>query len=1083
MLNKISASTKLYLLVLVMSIFIIGIGGYGIYELKNLNRSNQTLFTDRVVPMAQLSAVRHSFAMGILAAIQRVKAGQISYLEASNQITEVQKNLNTYWRSYKQTYLTNEETQLANEADERLIKANQTMENLKGVLKKEDIVVLDQFIIGELYPAINPTIGKINDLIQLQIKVGGEEYKKSQKGYYKAAIRFYLLIALSLIFAGLFSSLIVRNIKELILNLEGSNNKLAEIGGKYRSLVDQAGDSIFLLNEDMSISEVNHSASKLLGYEHDEFLALKISDIIDPEEKSRVSIPFTTPVNQKTEISEQRWLKKDGTRVDMEVNARLLEGNRYLAIARDITERKRSEEAIRESERKYRDIFENIQDVSYQTSFSGTILNMSPSVINHLGYKRDEIIGTSVYHLYAQPADREKVLELLLQHGVLKDYEVRFKSSSGALVYTTLNARLVRDEDGAPNYVDGMFRNISERKRMESLLIEQKEQLTLFIEHSPASLAMFDKEMRYLATSKRWISDYNLSGKQLIGKTHYEIFPEINQEWKDIHARSLNGSVEKKEEDSFIRADGSKEWLKWEIHPWHKANGEIGGIIMLTEVITERKRATEWFKYQFENSPDIILLINKFHLIEAINRGIPDGKPVDDFIGMDCISIFSEQSQDEVISAINACFESGQNQEIENAKWHDSWVNARFVPIHTDGLVSHVMVFSTDNTKRKLIEEQLKQSEEKHRALTDNISDAIILINANAEIVYRSPSVERITGYVEEDINNKKVFDFVHPEDIPIALHEFQKAIISPGVPVQNNFRIKNKSGNYIWIEGTIINLLENIGVKGFILNYRDITERKNAEAEINSLNESLEQRVKDRTTELVEANKALEAFSYSVTHDLRAPLRAIIGFTSIIKNEYAAGFNDDLNDLFERISSSGKRMSAIIEDLLRVAKYEKMQLHFEEVDMEELVRNVWGNHKFSSPHRATLHLATLPITRLDGSLVEQVMVNLISNAVKYSSKKEQPEVTIGYEDKPGSITFFVQDNGVGFDMQFYDRLFGAFQRLHSLYDFEGTGVGLLLVKRIIERHGGEVWAEGKVDEGATFYFSIPKPENLEVVP
>lgn len=1074
MLNKITASIKLYLLVLVMSVFIIGIGGYGLYELKVLNRSNQTLFTDRVIPMAQLSAVRHSFAMGILAAIQRVKARQISFTESANQITEVQKNLNTYWQSYKQTYLTNEESRLATEAAELLVKANQTLEGLKGVLQKEDIVVLDKFIIGELYPAINPTIGKINELIQFQIKVGAEEYKKSQKGYYIAAIRFYILIALSLIFAGLFSSRIVRNIKELILNLQESNNKLADIGEKYRSLVDHAGDSIFLLNEDTSISEVNTSARKLLGYEHAEFLKLKISDIIDPASKSKLSIPFTSPDTQNTLMSEQRWMKKDGTPVDIEMNTRLLEGNKYLAIARDITERKHNEEAIRESEKKYRNIFENIQDVSYQTTFSGTILDMSPSVINHLGYQRDELIGTSVYKLYYKPADREKLLIHLREKGSLKDYEVRFVNSDGQLVYVSLNAGIINDEKGNPIHIDGMFRNITERKRMESLLVEQKEQLSLFIEHSPASLAMFDNEMRYLATSRRWISDYNLTGQQLIGKTHYEIFPEISQKWKDIHQRCLAGAIEKNEEDYFIRADGSKEWLKWEIRPWHKANGEIQGIIMLTEVITDRKRAMELFKYQFENSPDHILLLNKYYVVEAINRAIPGDKTKEELIGIDFLSILPVQSQPSAMQAILSCFETFHNQEIENAMWFDSWVNARFVPILSNDQVSHVMIFSTDNSKRKLAEEKLKQSEEKHRALIENISDSIMLVDSKADIVYRSPSAKKITGYSTEDIKNKKVFDFFHPDEISMAFQEFKQAMISPGVPIQNNYRILHKDGHYIWVEGTIINLLDNVSVKGLILNYRDITERKNAEEEIRSLNESLEQRVKDRTTELVEANKALEAFSYSVTHDLRAPLRAIIGFASIIKNEYAGGFNDDLNDLFGRISSSGKRMNAIIEDLLRVAKYEKMQLHFEEVDMGELVRNVWDNLKFSSPHQATLSLSAFPVTTVDGSLIEQVMVNLISNAVKYSSKKEQPVVTIGYEDQPGKIVFFVKDNGVGFDMKFYDRLFGAFQRLHSLYDFEGTGVGLLLVKRIVERHGGEVWAESKVNEGATFYFSIP---------
>ena len=534
------------------------------------------------------------------------------------------------------------------------------------------------------------------------------------------------------------------------------------------------------------------------------------------------------------------------------------------------------------------------------------------------------------------------------------------------------------------------------------------------------------------------------------------------------------GAIEKKEDDSSIRFDGRKDWFRWEMRPWYKGTGEIGGIIMFLEITTERKKATELFKYQFENSPDYIAVLNKYSIIESINKGIPGGIPTRDLIGMDLISILPEETKQITRDAINKCFETAENQEIEMALRYGFWVRSRFVPIITDGSVSHVMLFSTDNTKRKQAETDLKQSEEKHRALIENISDAILLINENSQVIYQSPSVERIAGFALEDSEGKTVFDFIHPDDLQNCLDFFQQVAASPGVPLQNQYRILHKQGHYIWIEGTITNLLHDESVKAFIVNYRDITERKKAEENIEALNESLEQKVVDRTAQLQEANKALEAFSYSVSHDLRAPLRAVIGFTKIIEKEYGSGFNSGLKEMFEHIGTSSKRMSAIIDDMLTLAKNEKAQLRPATVDMENLFKTVWDNLLSQTPHKATLQLAELPKTEADISMLEQVVVNLLSNAVKYSSKKEHPVVSVGSEKSDGTLTFFVKDNGAGFDMKNYDRLFGAFQRLHGMSEFEGTGVGLTLVKRIIERHGGIVWAEGKVNEGATFYFTLP---------
>jgi PAS domain S-box-containing protein len=726
-LNTIKAPRKLYLLVIVMAVFIIGVGSYGIRELKTINQQAQTLYTDRLIPMGQLASVRFAYAVGILSTAHQVEAQEISFQDAQTRIQQAQNTINTHWNAYMLTYLTPEEKETIRQTEITMKNAALGIEKFKQILATKDLMRLDAAVNNDLYPAINPVVDKMNELMDLQVHVSSEIYSDGIDEYNRASWRFYILIWVSLICAISFAFYVIGNIKKLIRNLGESNNKITQISERYRSLLEHAGDPIFLLNDDTSFMEANSSTTKLLGYSQNELHHMKISDVFAPGEIERLPLQLDLLRQNKALLNERKWRKKDGSCIDIEMNVRLLDEKTYLCIARDITERKRIEETVRESERKYRNIFENAQDVFYQISLSGIILDVSPSVENHLGYKREELVGFSVKNIYYDLSKRERVLELVNLKGEFKDYELSFKSNKGVEVFVSLNARLIYDKDGAPNHIDGMFRNITERKRMLEQLVENKEQLTLFIEHSPASLAMFDTEMRYIATSHRWLSDNNLEKKQLQGKTYYETFPEITHRWKEIHQRCLKGATEKQEEDSFIRANGSKEWLRWEIHPWHKANREIGGIIMFTEVITERKRATEMFKYQFENSPDIILIVNKYHKIEAINRTIPGGIPVDKLIGKDSIAILPESSQESTREVLVNCFQTGKNQEIEIALRFGIWSRSRFVPIITEGVVSHVMIFSTDNTNRKKAELELEntllQLENRVKERTKELSD------------------------------------------------------------------------------------------------------------------------------------------------------------------------------------------------------------------------------------------------------------------------------------------------------------------------------------------------------------------------
>jgi light-regulated signal transduction histidine kinase (bacteriophytochrome) len=240
---------------------------------------------------------------------------------------------------------------------------------------------------------------------------------------------------------------------------------------------------------------------------------------------------------------------------------------------------------------------------------------------------------------------------------------------------------------------------------------------------------------------------------------------------------------------------------------------------------------------------------------------------------------------------------------------------------------------------------------------------------------------------------------------------------------------------------------------------------------EIQRLNDSLERKIEERT----EANKELEAFSYTVSHDLRAPIRAISGYAKILEEDFGERLGDEGKRRIDVITANAKNMGVLIDDLLTFSRLGRKELIKSDVDMTSLAKDSLNEVCKSVNHSASVKINDLHPAKADASLMQQVFINLISNAIKYSAKKDNPVIEVKSEEKGSKIIYSVKDNGAGFDMQYVHKIFGIFERLHSIEDFEGTGVGLAIVNRIVTKHNGEVWAEGKPDEGAEFYFSLPK--------
>ncbi|HTR80945.1 MAG TPA: PAS domain-containing protein [Bacteroidota bacterium] len=561
--------------------------------------------------------------------------------------------------------------------------------------------------------------------------------------------------------------------------------------------------------------------------------------------------------------------------------------------------------------------------------------------------------------------------------------------------------------------------DISKRKQVEGRLQESEHMLRLFVENAPAAIAMFDREMRYIAASRRFAADYQLKEQNIIGRSHYEIFPEISERWKEIHRRCLAGAIENAEDDPFPRADGGMDWVRWEIRPWYRTTDDIGGIILFSEVITERKLSEK----------QVLRMKRLYATLSQVNQ-----------------TIVRARSRHEL-------FDSFCRVAVRYGEFSLAWIgllddaSGEITPVAASGLDLQHWPFDDININ------------------SGDLKNTLIASAVRTSKVFTSEDVQ----------TDKKLFNmyerfqnYSYHSSAAIPFHLRGKIIGALSLD-------SGEAGLFKADEE--IRLLEEMGLDiSFALETIEIDkERRLAEQEIHTLNAELEQRVAQRTIQLESAVKELETFSYSVSHDLRAPLRAITGFSQILRKEPGAILSERGQDYLERICTASGRMAELIDDLLTLSRINRAEIQSSSVDLSALWKKVAEQLRSVEPDRRIELNCQEGLTATgDANLLHVVLENLLGNAWKFTRKKESPVIECGQTEKDGRKVFYIRDNGAGFDMKYVGKLFGAFQRLHRLDEFEGTGIGLATVARVIHRHGGEIWAEGAVDQGATFYFSLP---------
>jgi PAS domain S-box-containing protein len=760
---------------------------------------------------------------------------------------------------------------------------------------------------------------------------------------------------------------------------------------------------------------------------------------------------------------------------------------RVLVSVLDITESTRISTALRESEEHFRSLIEHSLDLVAIVNADGTYRYASPSHRFACGFTPDELLGRNAFD-FVHPDDakrvRQAIAEALPHSRATGIGEYRFRHKDGSWRYVEAAARNLLDDP----VVHGLLvnaRDVTKRKQAEKALRESEQRYQALVRTTTDGFVVLDAHGRLIDANDAYCAAVGRSREAL----------------RSMHIRELE-CVETPEQTRDRLAEvRSRGWARFETQHRH-ADGsaidvEVSAVFLADQEIfcsfirdiTERQRAAAHMALQstaLEAAANAIVITDRNGTILWVNPAFTrlTGYTAEEAMGQNPRLLKSGLQEPSFYARLWETISSGHvwSEQVLNRRKDGTLYTEEMTitPVRSNGAISHFIAIKQDVTDRRRAEEQLRYQFQLLQSITEGAAESIFVTNDDGCVTFMNPEAERTFGFTPAELIGRPLHESVHhhyPDGRPFPRSDcaLGRAYSVGEVGRNLEYVFFRKDGTPVTLMGSYAPLHAGGKRIGAVTIVRDITERKRAEDAIAQLNAELEQRVVERTAELEAANKELEAFGYSVSHDLRAPLRAVSGFSKAVLEDFGPSLPVKGQEYLQRVQTGAQRMAELIEDLLRFSRLSRQPLSKQTINTAKLVGEVIGELTAELQGRQLdLRIGDLPPCHGDPTLLKQVWINLLSNALKYTRGRTPAIIEVGGISEQDTLVYFVRDNGTGFDMRYADKLFGVFKRLHRAEEFEGTGVGLAIAQRIIHRHRGRIWPEAAVDHGATFSFTLP---------
>ncbi len=900
-----------------------------------------------------------------------------------------------------------------------------------------------------------------------------------------------------------------------------AEKELRDSEERFRLLVSGVKDyAIFMLDPEGRISSWNTGAEVVLGHRAHEAMGKHFECFYRPEERAEGKPTQALEIARaKGRFEDEGWrLRKDDTPFWAHVDIRALRdeaGNLrgFTQVTRDVTERRRHQESLRKSEDRYRRLVELCPDAILVLN-DGQIAFVNTAGLRLLGAADSEqLLGRPFLDLVPEE-HRESIGQRLrpAQDGTSGPWDSTAieKRSLPAAGFTEevlnrldhsqiiVEMAAIRIGYGDEPAVQVLLHDVTATRAAAAALRESEARKAAMLETSLDAIVSIDH--------RGVVREWNSAAERIFGYRRDEALGQPLEQLvvpPNVTEKYLPGLA-----DYLMTGVGSLIGRPVEVMACRRGGEQFPIELALTQIpaskppfftafirdITDRRESEEALR-RSEARKAAVLDTALDAIVSIDDRGkVVEWNPAAERIfgysrelalGRDMAELIIPKTNHDLHRKGMARFMQtgrgrmlGQRSEMMalRANGGEFPVEITITKIPGDGPVVFTS-FIRDITERRRTEEALRKSEERFRLLVEGVEDyAIFMLDTHGRITTWNAGAERIEGYRTQEIIGRRFHRFYTPEDVERKKPDQALAVATSEGRYHDERWLVRKDGEKIWASFVITALRDEHGkLTGFSTIARDITKRKQAEDEIHRLNAALETQVQERTAELQAAYQEMETFSYSISHDLRAPLIHIAGFVEMLRSDLEPNLDEKSRRHLQTICDSSEHMGRMIADLLAFSRIGRAEMHKVRVSLTDTIRDVQRELQPQLQNRkVTWIVPPLPEVFGDPFLLRQAIFNLLANAVKFTRTREEARIEVGAEVTDRETIVFVRDNGVGFDLRYAAKLFGVFQRLHPANQFEGTGIGLANVRRILHRHGGRTWAEGAPDAGATFFFSLP---------